>query len=68
MPRAVDVLSRTTFATLATVVTALVVLLAQGPLWMDSVPFIVKLFVVSLAVLSFLVPLKDRCNFGRFDS
>ena len=56
MLRAVNVLSRTTLVTLAALVTALVIILAQSPLWLDAVPLTFKVFVVSVAVLSFFRP------------
>ena len=56
MPRTVNVLSRTTLVTLAALVTALVIILAQSPLWLDAVPLTFKVIVVSVAVLSFFRP------------
>ncbi len=56
MLRALDVLSRTALAALGAVVLASMILLAQSPFWMDSVPWAFKLAVVSVAVLAFVRP------------
>ena len=56
MRGAIEGLSRTTLVALVTVVTALLGLLAQSPFWLDAVPWVFKLVVVSLVVLSFFRP------------
>ena len=56
MRGAIEGLSRTTLVALGTVATALLGLLAQSPFWLDAVPWVFKLVVVSLVVLSFFRP------------
>ena len=56
MLRIGDVLTRITVVPLAGLLTALVILLAQSPLWLDAVPFVFKAAVVAVAALAFFRP------------